>query len=635
MFARPGAFSFLEILDQRLSVTSSPSTGSGDEVTDNLCLNNLWLKIIESAFKNCLPINYHHVTMELLHNHSQPNLGEEHKMSRNRSVIFVCLFVLLATIASACAAPAAAPAGGSADSAEMAAPDPETAPDANGSDDMMADTLVIAISEDTASLDPARSFETLPSIVHKATYGTLVTFPADSVEQVIPSLAASWDISEDGTVYTFALDAAATFANGDAVTAEDVVFSFERLANLKGNPSFLAETIASVEAADESTVVVTLTQPDPSILAKMVFGAFSVVSKAQVEAQGGTAAEDAAETDSAEEWLNTNSAGSGPYILESWEPGVETVLVRNENYWGDAAKTERVIFRNIPESATQKIQLEAGDIDIAFDLSTDQIPSLQDNPNVTVFEGLSDTLVFLKGNQDPDVGGAASDPLVMEAVRYALDYENIVLLAGGQAVTPSSMLPVGFLGAYGPGEGVARDIEKAQALLAEAGYGDGLDLELAYPDFTFAGINFGTFAQKVQADLNEAGFNVTLAPAEIQVALEAYRQGTEPFGLWLWLPDYRDSLDYVEFLPEGVVGTRVNWTDDNADAEILDLRDKLKVETDDGVREGMFEQMQDYLIAQGPYAPILQPGIQIGLSSTLDGFVYNPQWRVDVSLMSK
>ena len=166
-----------------------------------------------------------------------------------------------------------------------------------------------------------------------------------------------------------------------------------------------------------------------------------------------------------------------------------------------------------------------------------------------------------------------SDPIVQKAVRYALDYEGIRALAGGESVSPASMLPVGFLGAYDANSGITRDVEQAKALLAEAGYADGLDVELAYPDFTFVGVNFGTFAQKVQADLNEAGFNVTLAPAEVGVALEAYRQGTEPFGLWLWLPDYRDSLDYVEFLPDGVVGLRTMWTDDNADETILALRD--------------------------------------------------------------
>ena len=197
------------------------------------------------------------------------------------------------------------------------------------------------------------------------------------------------------------------------------------------------------------------------------------------------------------------------------------------------------------------------------------------------------------------------------------------------------MLPVGFLGAMEANSGIQRDVEKAKALLAEAGQADGLDVELAYPDFTYAGINFGTFAQKVQADLTEAGFNVTLAPAEVQVALEAYRQGTEPFGLWLWNPDYRDSLDYVEFLPDGVVGLRTGWTTDNADADILALRDALKVETDDATRAGMFGEMQTYLMEKGPYAPLFQPGMQVGLRSNVQGFAYNPQWRLDVAGLSK
>ncbi len=547
-------------------------------------------------------------------------------MKLKRQPLFFMLLAAMVLLIAACA-PAVAPAEEApADTAETSAA--EAAP----ADDSM---LVIAIAEDTASLDPARSFETLPSIIHKATYQTLVTFPPDSVESVIPDLAASWEISDDGTVYTFTLVDGAVFSNGDPVTANDVVFSFNRLKNITGNPSFLAETIASVEAPDEQTVVLTLTQPDPAILAKLVFGAFSVVNQAEVEANGGTAGEDAATADGAEEWLNQNSAGSGPYVLESWEPGVETVLVRNDNYAGDAPAMERVIFRNIPEAATQKIQLEAGDIDIAMDLSADQAPALESNPDVNLYQGLSDTLIFLKGNQDPEIGGPFYDPLVQKAVRYALDYEGIRLLSGGDAVTPASMLPVGFLGAYEANSGPARDIEMAKSLLAEAGYGDGLDAELAYPDFTFAGVNFGTFAQKVQADLNESGFNITLAPSEIQVALESYRQGTEPFGLWLWLPDYRDSLDYVEFLPDGVVGQRLNWTSENADEEILALRDQLKVETDEAVRAELFGQMQDYLIEKGPYAPLLQPGIQIGLSGDLQGFVYNPQWRVDVSLLSR
>ena len=543
-------------------------------------------------------------------------------MTRRSLYLLLSALLVLTMALSACATAPAPEAG----AGEAAAPEAESGE---------ASTLVIAIAEDTVSYDPQRAFETLPTIVHKAIYQTLVTFPDDSVETIVPDLAESWEISDDGTVYTFTLKDGPTFSNGDPVTAPDVVFSFDRLKNLAGNPSFLAETIASVEAPDDKTVVLTLTQPDLSILAKLVFDAFSIVNQSEVEANGGTAGEDAATADTAEEWLNSNSAGSGPYVLESWEPTVETGLVRNENYWGEPPAIDRIIFRNIAEAATQKIQLEAGDIDIAMDLTADQLPSLQDKPNVTIFEDLSDTLIFLKGNQDPEVGGAMADPAVQKAVRYALDYDGIRALAGGESVSPASILPVGFLGAYDANSGLTRDVEQAKSLLAEAGYPDGLDVELAYPDFTFVGVNFGTFAQKVQADLNEAGFNVTLAPAEVGVALEAYRQGTEPFGLWLWLPDYRDPLDYVEFLPEGVVGLRTNWNNDNADETILALRDAVKVETDDATRAGMFGEMQDYLMESGPYAPLLQPGMQIGLNSDLEGFVYNPQWRVNVALLSK
>ncbi len=543
---------------------------------------------------------------------------------KHRTVLaMLSLLMVLALAVAGCAAPVAPSGDAPAASQEQ----PAAAGDAK--------PLVVAIAEDTASLDPARSFETLPSIIHKATYDTLVTFPPDSVESVIPNLAKEWTISEDGMTYTFTLDERAKFADGSPVTAADVLYSFNRTKNITGNPSFLAETIASVEAPDDATVVLTLTAPDPSILAKLVFGAFSVVNQEVVAANGGDDSADAATKDTAETYLNSASAGSGPYVLEKWEPSVETVLVRNENYWGDAPAIERVIFRNIPEAATQKIQLEAGDIDIAFDLSADQLPALQGNADVTVFEGLSDTLIFLKGNNNPEVGGAMSDPLVQQAMRYALDYEGMRLLGGGQTVTPASMLPVGFLGAMAANSGIQRDVEKAKSLLAEAGYADGVDVELAYPDFTYAGINFGTFAQKVQADLAEAGFTVTLAPAEVQVALEAYRQGTEPFGLWLWNPDYRDSLDYVEFLPDGVVGLRTGWNADNADADILALRDALKVETDDATRAGMFGEMQTYLMENGPYAPLFQPGMQVGLRSNVQGFAYNPQWRLDVAGLSK
>jgi len=493
--------------------------------------------------------------------------------------------------------------------------------------------LVVGLSEDYKSLDPNRAYEPGGSLIHHSVYDTLVTFPSDSVSEILPNLAASWNISDDGLVYTFTLRDDVVFSNGDPLTAGDVVFSFNRMKNLKDNPSFLADTIASVEATDDLTVVMTLTQPDPAILAKLIFYAFSVLNADEVRANGGTDAPDAAETDTAEEWLMGHSAGTGPYMVESYEPTVQTVLVRNPNYWGEPVYFDRIVIRNLPETSTQKLALEAGDIDIAMDVIADQVPSFEANPDIQVFSTQSDTLIFLLCNQDPAIGGPVSNPLVQRAIRYTVNYEELRFLSGKGANTPAAMVPIGFAGALEPSEAFPRDLEAARGLLAEAGYADGFEINLEYPDWNYIGTDFGIVAQKVQADLAEVGIQVTLVPQEFQTSLEVYRTGQQGFSQWLWNPDYQDTLDYVEFLPGGVVGERANWTDANADPEILALRDAVKVETDAARRNELFREIQLYEREKGPFVPLFQPGVHFAFRSDLQGFSYNGQWRVDLTLL--
>lgn len=202
--------------------------------------------------------------------------------------------------------------------------------------------LVIGHAEVTDSYDLAHAFNPTSGIVHRATYDTLVTFPDEDASSIEPALASEWTISEDGLTYTFTLRDDVTFANGDPLTADDVVFSFTRLANVMSNPSFLADPIVGIEATDATTVVITLAEPRPSFLSELVNSAFSVANDTEVMDAGGTMADDAAETDTARDFFDQNSAGTGPYILESWTPSEETVLVRNENYWGEAPYFDRV-----------------------------------------------------------------------------------------------------------------------------------------------------------------------------------------------------------------------------------------------------------------------------------------------------
>ena len=492
--------------------------------------------------------------------------------------------------------------------------------------------LVVGHAEATDSLDPARGYSQSTSLSHQPIYEALVTFPAEDASEILPSLATDWTISEDGLTYTFNLNPAAVFASGAPVTAEDVAFSFNRMINVQSQPSSLASTVAGVAAVD-GQVVITLTQPDPSLLAKLAGPGFQVTEAALVQANGGTDAADAATADTAEAWLNSNSAGSGRYVLESWEPQVQTVMVRNENYWGaEPGYYDRIIIVNMPEAATQKAALESGEIDMALDITSDQVASLQ-SAGLTVYQGSGNIVHFLLMNANADVGGPMSDPKVQQAVRLALDYPGYVSLFGG--VTPASVIPVGFLGAYGTDMAPTRDLDAARALLAEAGYADGFEVSLSYPVFTFQGVNMETNAQKVVADLAEIGITVNLMPGELQVALETYRNGQDAFSYWFWGPDFIDPLNYVEFLPGMKVGgTRAQWTDERADATILGLRDQALVETDADARVEQFHQIQDYMQQNGPFAPFLQPGVQVAYAPGIENYYWHPQWTVDLSILS-
>lgn len=495
--------------------------------------------------------------------------------------------------------------------------------------------IVVGHAEISESYDPAYAFNPTTGMVHRVTYETLVTFPDTDASSIEPLLAESWSVSTDGLVYTFDLRDDVTFSNGDPVAAEDVVFSFERLRNVRAQPSFLTDPIASVEAVDDLTVAITLTGPRPSFLAELTNSAFSITNADVVRENGGTSGADAAEADDALDYLNQNSAGSGPYLLESWAQQEQTVLVRNPDYWGDQPFFDRIVIVNIPEAATQRVALVSGDIDLATDLTPDQVVNLADSPDVEIYLGSSTWTHFLLMNRDPDIGGPMADPLVARAVRYALDYEGYRDLWEG-SVTPGTNMWIGLAGAYGQDQALERDLESARALMEEAGYADGFEVTLEYPDMTFAGVNLSTNAQKIQADLADIGITVRLLPGEVQVALEGYRSGNQGFAYWFWGPDKLDPVDFLEFLPGGKVATeRARWARDMVSEDILTLIDAARTETNPDLRRQLFDQLQDFAQEDSAFAPFSVPAIQTAFRTDIDGYVWHPQWGVDLSLLSR
>ena len=497
----------------------------------------------------------------------------------------------------------------------------ETTTDEGSTETASGDTtVVVGVASDLKTLDPGHMYEVFGNMIAYATYDMLFRINGDDLTPQ-PSLVTDWSLDEARTTYTFTLRDDVTFTSGNPLTSKDVVWSINRVRNLKSNTIAHVEGIVSVEAPDDYTVVVTLAEPDASFLTKLASNAFCVLDSEVVKANGGTDAEDASTTDTARTYLDQNSAGSGPYKLVSWTPNVELVLEKNENYWGETGNVDRYIIREIPDSNTQIQMLEKGEIDIAFTLSPDNINQLEGKEGVEIISGQTASCTFLLMNDDPEIGGPMSDPNVQQAVRLAIDYAGLKALGGEGCALPLSIVPNGFVGAKERPEDY-QDVEQAKALLAEAGYADGFDITLTTANYDTEGTSWVTMAQKIQSDLAAVNINVNIETSEIGVVIDEYREGTCPFLIMHWSPDYYDINNQLAFLPGDTVGERANWPVEGNE-DILEVGSQIVGEADNEKRAQLSEQLQDMIAEDSPYGFLLQHAKNFAVSTRLDNVIYN------------
>ena len=246
-------------------------------------------------------------------------------------------------------------------------------------------TLVVDKSFDIKTTDPQRQFEPTGGIVDHALYDTLLKFVGADVSHPKPDAALSYKASADAKTYTFTLRKNIKFSDGTPLTSKDVVFSFKRLVNLKGNPSFLLAGITTT-AKGPYTVVLTSATPNPAIPVLVANTSLGIVNSKVVIANGGSDAPNADKVDKAEKYINAHSVGSGPYTLKSFSTSSQVVLTANPTYWGVKPKFTSVVVRNVLP-ATQLLDVQRGTNEIALDLSPDQAKTLEQ-----LGEGRRDTL---------------------------------------------------------------------------------------------------------------------------------------------------------------------------------------------------------------------------------------------------
>lgn len=338
--------------------------------------------------------------------------------------------------------------------------------------------LVMAWNIDAIStFDPAQIGEVVTSELINNTCDSLVEIDHVEESKVIPGLAKSWDVSEDGKTLTFHLNEGATFPSGNPVTAADTVWSLKRVLSLGfGNAAALTEygfttdnMDERITAPDDLTVVLKFEEVYPTTLLLQAIAAYRVAATLDSK----TIMENEVNGDFGNAYLNARTECVGPYKLVQWNQGEGIVLQANENYYGKAPAIPRILIRHVSETGTQRLLVEQGDVDVARDLTPDDLAELEALDGISIESALKPQLIFTTMNA---MRPPFDNPKVREAMKYLIDYQGL-----GDSVMQylgkpwNSFAQSGAWGALEGDEGLpfSLDLEKAKALLAEAGYPDG------------------------------------------------------------------------------------------------------------------------------------------------------------------
>lgn len=487
------------------------------------------------------------------------------------------------------------------------------------------DTLVIARSTDFNSLDPSRAWCDSCQIYLTAVYEPLVRVGRDN-KTIEPRLAASWEIADDQVQYTFHLNSDATFSDGSSVEAADVKWSLERLASVKAGPSFFVEGIQSIETPDAGTVVITIAAPDPEFIAKLSAPYAVVMNSEVLMANGGFSGENAEAMDTAEAWLLENSAGSGPFVLDTYRPDDELRLKRNEAYWGDAPALATVVIREVKDAVAQSQMLESGGADIAMQIDSDTARTI-DNPDVVVEWVPSYNFIYVALSPGATRSSVPLTPTIREAFGYALDYEGILeFTVGGNGNLMATAIPNGFPGTDGlpmPME----DLDKARELLAEAGVPDGFEMEAVYPEFNVYGVDLSTMMQKVQQDVARVGIQVNLQPVTFAVWGEQVGGEHIPLTAVFFAPDYFGSGQYTGYFS---MAPGVRWYDRAGGDDVDGLANARAQELLNSVGSvgpeeaiGIYRELGQEMINDRVIFPLVNPQLVLAYRQGVEGVRYS------------
>ena len=488
------------------------------------------------------------------------------------------------------------------------------------------DTLIMGKRiSDIITLDPAEVFEFTGGEVIANVYDRVMMFEPEDLTKLVGGVAESYEITDDGKTIILKVRPGQSFHSGNALTAADVAFSLQRVVKLNKTPAFIftqfgwnAENVDSlVVAEDAETVKLTITTDfSPGlVLNALSAGVGSVVDMKEVMSHE-------KDGDLGYEWLKNHSAGSGAFSLKTWKANELVMLEANPNYRHGAPKMKRVVLQHVPEASAQRLLIEKGDVDMVRDLNPDQIKGLEGNADVVVNDYPKAGLTYLASNQAHPILGK---PQVREAMRYLIDYDGMAnTFLAGQYQIHQSFWPAGLWGALEE-KPFKHDIEKAKALLVEAGHADG-GFEVTID--TLNESPFREIAQSIQQSLSKAGIGSEIILSEGKTLWPKYRARKHDLIVARWSPDYVDphsNADSFAHNPDnreeakltGKLAWRTSWSDPGINA----LTEKAANELDLGQREKLYMDLQRQVQEASPFSIMFQRSEQVAMLKNIEGFV--------------
>lgn len=485
--------------------------------------------------------------------------------------------------------------------------------------------LVAALNADIQTADvqkTSKDYQTPMNIFDRLVD---INVAEDGTTSIVPSLAESWDISADGLEYTFHLRQGVKFHNGNDFTAEDVAYTFHRLLTVEGgiNTEFIdqvkganellegtADTLEGLEVVDDYTVKITLKEPYAAFLACISSPGVSIYDSEATEAAGDQFGLDPAVT-----------VGTGPFKFTSWTLNDQLVLTRYDDYWKGASALPGVVVKIIPDTETQTMMFENGELDVIdLDFVADAMDRFEATYPDQIVEGNRVGITYLTMNQNIE---PFNNVQVRKAVQMAIDKQAILdALYGGRGQVEHGIFPHGLIGFNPDQEAIPYDPEAAKALLAEAGYADGFTMELAADS---SSSDTTTMALEIiKEQLAEVGINAEIKNYDEATWLDTRKAGELGSFLATWTADFNDPDNFIYTFFGNEEKTRIRSLN-YPDTAVMERVSAARGIVNDDERMAEYQALEEKIIHEdAAWAPMYSRKHLFAVSKRVQNYV--PVW---------